>query len=742
MARLNTRHQNGELMMFSDFTGGLNLSKPPETIADNELAEALNFEFAPDTGMLRTRGGLAPVRSFPGPIDDIIPISGDVLFVKHGGSVSRYSVPDDTVQNTWDLDDAHGKPAAFDFWGDSFQVVMAFGGHLWQSTEDGALEQIAGNGIAWTERAAAVGNWRSVCHGDGLFVAVGPWTSDRPAVCMTSPDGINWTERLPSSVRDWRSVCHGDGLFVAVHDGSSGMDRCMTSPDGINWTNRTCVIGRWASVCHGDGLFVAVGWGGKCMTSPDGITWTERTAVSGDWLSVCWGDGLFVAVSYDGKLMTSPDGIDWTQRTAMSAFWRSVCHGNGLFVAVGDGGAIITSPDGINWMNASWAVANWRSVCYGNGFFVAVSDDGKYLRSDGIDWSTRETISGQWQSVCYGNGIYAAVGTGGKAMTGQGWGELPSEVEQLFIRDGRVFLIETDSDTLKASGVGDLANWRQDTDADSISVDIGYKDGCDMRAVVEFAGEMIAFKAPPGRPEWGRVYRLQGKYPDWSISLYSRGNSTWNARSAVNIPNDVLFLSKGGMMSLGTVTEYGDFKIGWAGSKVNAVLAPTLTEDCRMWHLPSKGQAWASDGVSNDIWAYHYQLQAWTKLAFGGKVSAVFDDGARTYIGMGDTLYVMSGETPCEMPARLRLRTNVKRNQQLIKGIIAGYGSDAGTEAKLRLGGYELALPHGGQLPGGTPGTGITRARCNIRDWQAAPEINVTGGAFSLASLGLEVAEV
>jgi hypothetical protein len=351
-------------------------------------------------------------------------------------------------------------------------------------------------------------------------------------------------------------------------------------------------------------------------------------------------------------------------------------------------------------------------------------------------------MAGDWRSVCYGDGRYVAVGWDGKAMAAQGWGALPSKIEQIFIRDGRVFLTETGSDTLRASGVGDLANWREDTDMDSISVEVGYKDGCEMRAVVEFAGEMIAFKAPPGRPEWGRVYRLQGKYPDWAIQLYSRGNSTWGPKSAVNIPNDVLFLSKGGMMSLGTVTEYGDFKIGWAGSKVNAALAPTLTEGCRMWHLPSKGQAWVSDGAGNDIWVYHYQLQAWTKFTFGGKVKAVFDDGAKTYIGMGDTLYAMGDDTPCEEPATLRLRASVKRGQSLVKGVIAGYKSGAGANATLRLGNYELALPHGGQLPDGDMGTGIVRARCNIRDWQVTPEISVTGGAFALVSLGLEVAEV
>jgi hypothetical protein len=531
---------------------------------------------------------------------------------------------------------------------------------------------------------------------------------------------------------------------VAV--GDNGL--ALTSPDGVTWTPATAGSRNWLIVCYGNGLFVAVSYDNMVMTSPNGSSWTEKSpGISFIPYSICFGSGRFVVTSYN-RMMTSTDGKNWAEGSMPSGSWQSVCYGNGMFLAVDIiGGMIAISPAGVgDWSRISPGVpGTWCSVACGYGLFVAVAQNNRSIASqDGISWSEMVCPPGEksWRSVAYGGGTFAAVGINDILMTAQDWGALPSRVEQLFIRDGRVFLIETDSDTLAASGVGDLANWRQDTDADSIRVDIGYKDGCDMRAVVEFAGEMIAFKAPPGRPEWGRVYRLQGKYPDWSIQLYARGGSAWNPRSVVSVPNDVLFLSKGGMMSLGTVTEYGDFKIGWAGSKVNAVLAPALSENCRMWHLPSRGQAWISDGTSCDIWVYHYQIQAWTKFAFSEKVNAVFDDGGRTYIGMGKNLYIMSGDTPCEMPASLRLRTNIKRNQSLIKGIIAGYESEAGTAARLKLGGYELALPYGGQLPDDDLSTGIVRARCNIRDWRITPEISVTGGAFSLVSLGLEVAEV
>jgi len=45
---------------------------------------------------------------------------------------------------------------------------------------------------------------------------------------MTSPDGINWTIRSSAADNDWRSVCYGNGLFVAVSTTGTG-NRVMTS---------------------------------------------------------------------------------------------------------------------------------------------------------------------------------------------------------------------------------------------------------------------------------------------------------------------------------------------------------------------------------------------------------------------------------------------------------------------------------------------------------------------------------
>jgi gliding motility-associated-like protein len=170
---------------------------------------------------------------------------------------------------------------------------------------------------------------------------------------MTSPNGINWTNRL-SEPNEWRGLTYGNGLFVAVARNGNG-NRVMTSPDGITWTPRTSAADNdWFGVTYGSGLFVAVatnGNGNRVMTSPDGINWTARTsAANNEWISVTYGNGLFTAVSSNGtgnQVMTSPDGITWTAQTsAVDNNWRSVTYGNGLFVAVsgtGTGNRVMTS---------------------------------------------------------------------------------------------------------------------------------------------------------------------------------------------------------------------------------------------------------------------------------------------------------------------------------------------------------------------------------------------------------------
>ena len=200
--------------------------------------------------------------------------------------------------------------------------------------------------------------------------AAGNTTIMYPITNTDSVDGLEeWSKAmllksvmvtLPASA-EWRSVCYGNGKFVAVAYNSNAV---VYSTDGINWTRTTLPAStRWRSVCYGNGKFVVVAQDSNAVVySTDGITWTRTTLpASASWRSVCYGNGKFVAVAFDNTIAAySIDGITWTQTTLpSSAYWYSVCYGDGKFVAVTYDSTIAAySVDGINWTNTAHKVSN------------------------------------------------------------------------------------------------------------------------------------------------------------------------------------------------------------------------------------------------------------------------------------------------------------------------------------------------------------------------------------------------
>jgi hypothetical protein len=105
---------------------------------------------------------------------------------------------------------------------------------------------------------------------------------------MTSPDGLTWSlQTTPTPHQNWKGVCFGAGLYVAVGAFPTVpvASKIMTSPDGVNWTMQTAPLGQLAlqNVIFANGLFVAVGAPvgaitANVITSPDGINWTLQTS--------------------------------------------------------------------------------------------------------------------------------------------------------------------------------------------------------------------------------------------------------------------------------------------------------------------------------------------------------------------------------------------------------------------------------------------------------------------------------
>ena len=310
---------------------------------------------------------------------------------------------------------------------------------------------VPGTAITWaTHTAAARHVWRGVTWADALSLLVAV-ASDYPGFIMTSGDGTTWASQSGGLSGLCGVATSGTGLVAISENPSSNL--CITSPDGITWTNRTCAHYGYSSVCYAASLgrFVAVrssaggadGWNAQFSTD-NGHSWsgaaTPGTAMY--WSSVCWSPtlSLLVAVASSGstaglRVMTSSDGgATWTaQTTPKDNAWNGVVWSAqaGLFVAVASASAtgsatdrVMTSPDGVTWTlrttPAGSTSRDWRSVCWSDlkGLFVAVASpinggaDQVMTSTDGITWTLQTSpADSRFYSVCTAEplGLFVAV---------------------------------------------------------------------------------------------------------------------------------------------------------------------------------------------------------------------------------------------------------------------------------------------------------------------------------------------
>ena len=294
-------------------------------------------------------------------------------------------------------------------------------GDMWYYVvDDTKLGDMSNLAIQWYETSNGLNNrnWRSICYGNGKYVAVA-YSSNTFAY---STDGINWIETTNGlNDRYWYSICYGNEKFVAVSDYPNTF---AYSTDGINWTETTNGLSsrNWESICYGNGKYVAVAYSSNTFAySTDGINWIETTngLSSRSWNSICYGKDKYVAIAANSNTFAySSDGINWTEISngLSKNGWNSICYGNGKYVAITSNNSttFAYSIDGINWTEISNGLSNryWTSICYGNGKYVVISQSNTFAYSnDGINWTeTSNGLSSRgWQSICYGNGKYVAV---------------------------------------------------------------------------------------------------------------------------------------------------------------------------------------------------------------------------------------------------------------------------------------------------------------------------------------------
>jgi hypothetical protein len=140
----------------------------------------------------------------------------------------------------------------------------------------------------------------------------------------------------------WAAEANGGlGMFVGV---SLAYGRCVTSLDGVTWTESGIgTMSRLRQVCYNPALalFCIAGENGYIGTSPDAITWTTRICpVRSEiviWSVASLESKGFTMITNLDSIFYSPDGINWQQTVAPF----SVQANAKTYYSAGLGGVII-----------------------------------------------------------------------------------------------------------------------------------------------------------------------------------------------------------------------------------------------------------------------------------------------------------------------------------------------------------------------------------------------------------------
>ena len=218
----------------------------------------------------------------------------------------------------------------------------------------------------------------------------------------------------------------------------------------------------------------------------------------------------------------------------------------------------------------------------------------------------------------------------------------------IWARAGRLFCVESGTDTIRGSAVGDAETWTiplSPVDSDPVSIDIGYKVAGKIVAVIPGLTDVIVFK------ERG-IFRLIGEYPDWSVKEVSRDECICNHHCAINVAGYIYYLEESkGLRVLQGTQGYEEIAPGDTLQKVNPWIRENYDHNYSgIWHLPARNMFVINpnDNASASIMPVYYEfgLDQMPALLwqFPGQVQAICErDRTHLYIAVGNSVYDFSG---------------------------------------------------------------------------------------------------
>lgn len=241
--------------------------------------------------------------------------------------------------------------------------------------------------------------WHKIVYGNGVYVAVGSNAIDSNAAYST--DGINWIP-VNTTVYSIRSLCYGNGKFIAwamgIHENASNSDGFLgSSVDGKKWNFTK--LGYYiddikSDIIFAENKFVACGRDKLVEYSTDGINWNSVIIVnySMSYSKIVYGNGIYACFelkSTQVRYSMSSTGLngDWNSGNLKSehsmSYLRDIVFDGEKFVLL-CGDNIYTSTD----LKTFTKVVNFdfgriNALSYKNGLYVAVGmndrNDNAYL---------------------------------------------------------------------------------------------------------------------------------------------------------------------------------------------------------------------------------------------------------------------------------------------------------------------------------------------------------------------------
>lgn len=141
--RVSSKHRQ-KTVLFADFSGGLNISVPPDMLKLNELQKADNFEFDTRSGVLKTRAGLSLIHSETNNIQALFFAYGmNKLFYACGNKLHSYDFSSGQSAEIGDLSGT--RIPVFAEWEDD--ILIASGSYL-QHYDGSTLETITNSPLS------------------------------------------------------------------------------------------------------------------------------------------------------------------------------------------------------------------------------------------------------------------------------------------------------------------------------------------------------------------------------------------------------------------------------------------------------------------------------------------------------------------------------------------------------------------------------------------------------------------